>query len=102
MGRKTLRWRMERGGQESRITGWLLLAEGRGRSEPATLNAQGGNPGSQRESEMRTELLKGLLSSPEGAAGDVVSWGHYMGPGERRRGEGRGVGRRKEVQILVS
>lgn len=74
--------------------GWLLLAERRGRWEPATLNAQGGNTGSQRESEMRTALLKGQLPPPEGAAGAEVSWGHYRGlEGEEEAG-GRRVGRR--------
>ena len=71
--------------------GWLLLAERRRRWEPATLNAQGGNTGSQRESEMRTVLLKGQLPPPEGEAGAEVSWGHYRGlGGGGRGGDGKG------------
>lgn len=99
MGRKTLLGRMEGAGRKVGLqAGWLLLAERRGRWEPATLNARGGNTGSQRESEMRTALLKGQLPPPEGAAGAEVSLGHYRGLGERRRWEGRRVGRRMQVR----
>lgn len=95
MGRKTLLWRMEGAGRKVGLqAGWLLLAERRGWWEPATLNAQGGNTGSQRESEMRTVPIKGQLPPPEGAAGAEVSWGHYRGlEGEEEAG-GRRVGRR--------
>lgn len=93
MGRKTLLGRMEGAGRKVGLqAGWLLLAERRGRWEPATLNAQGGNTGSQRESEMRTALLKGQLPPPEGAAGAEVSWGHYRGLGGEEEAGGEESG----------
>lgn len=99
VGRKTLLWRMEGAGRKVGLqAGWLLLAERRGRWEPATLNAQGGNTGSQRESEMRAALPKGQLPPPEGAAWAEVSWGHYRDLGEEQEAGGEGSREENEAR----
>ena len=84
-GGKTLLWRMEGAGRKAGL--WLAFV-GRG-ERPATLNGRGGSPGSQRESEMRTLLLKRAAHIPRGCRGGCGVLGTFQGP----RGRG-GLGKR--------